>query len=189
MLSSTPFPVSGLTSKPDTRRRPAAVQRLTNDFPEEAIGIMSLDQLYQQIILDHSKQRHGSGLAGTEAPDGTSTGQSHQLNPVCGDEVTLRLAVSDGTVQQISWDGAGCSISMASASVLSDLGEGMSVEELHSVIDNFREVLRSRGKVQADPEILGDAAAFEGVARYAARVKCAMISWVAAEDALNQATA
>ena len=150
---------------------------------------MSLDQLYQQIILDHSKQRHGSGLAETAAPAGAATGQSHQLNPVCGDEVTLRLAVSDGTVQQISWDGAGCSISMASASVLSELGEGMSVEELHSVIDNFREVLRSRGKVQADPEILSDAAAFEGVARYAARVKCAMISWVAAEDALNQATA
>jgi len=149
---------------------------------------MSLDQLYQQIILDHSKQRHGSGLAEIPAPAGATTGQSHQLNPVCGDEVTLRLAVSDGTVQQIRWDGAGCSISMASASVLSDMGEGMSVEELHSVIENFREVLRSRGKVQADPEILGDAAAFEGVARYAARVKCAMISWVAAEDALNQAT-
>ncbi|TLM85200.1 Fe-S cluster assembly sulfur transfer protein SufU [Pseudarthrobacter sp. NamE5] len=148
---------------------------------------MSLDQLYQQIILDHSKARHGSGLAGTAAPDGTSTGQSHQLNPVCGDEVTLRLAVENGKVAQVSWDGAGCSISMASASVLSELAEGMTVEELHQAIDSFREVLRSRGKIPADPEVLGDAAAFEGVARYAARVKCAMISWVAAEDALNQA--
>ncbi|HJV99062.1 MAG TPA: SUF system NifU family Fe-S cluster assembly protein [Arthrobacter sp.] len=148
---------------------------------------MSLDQLYQQIILDHSKARHGSGLAGRAAPEGASTGQSHQLNPVCGDEVTLRVAVEDGRVAQISWDGAGCSISMASASVLSELAEGLSVAELHAVIDNFREVLRSRGKIHADPEILGDAAAFEGVARYAARVKCAMISWVAAEDALNQA--
>jgi nitrogen fixation NifU-like protein len=148
---------------------------------------MSLDQLYQQIILDHSKARHGSGLAGTEAPGGATTGQSHQLNPVCGDEVTLRLAVSDGKVAQVSWDGAGCSISMASASVLTDLAEGMTVAELHEVIDSFREVLRSRGKIHADPELLGDAAAFEGVARYAARVKCAMISWVAAEDALNQA--
>lgn len=148
---------------------------------------MSLDQLYQQIILDHSKTRHGSGLAGTDAPAGASTGQSHQLNPVCGDEVTLRVAVDNGKVAQISWDGAGCSISMASASVLSELGEGLTVEELHSIIGTFRDVLRSRGKVHADPEILGDAAAFEGVARYAARVKCAMISWVAAEDALNQA--
>ncbi len=148
---------------------------------------MSLDQLYQQIILEHSKARHGSGLAGTEAPHGATTGQSHQLNPVCGDEVTLRLAVSDGKVAQVAWDGAGCSISMASASVLTDLAEGMTVAELHEVIDSFREVLRSRGKISADPELLGDAAAFEGVARYAARVKCAMISWVAAEDALNQA--
>ena len=149
---------------------------------------MSLDQLYQQIILDHSKTRHGSGLSGTPAPDGTSTGQSHQLNPVCGDEVTLRVAVDRGKVAQISWDGEGCSISMASASVLSEMAEGMTVRELHETIGAFREVLRSRGKVQADPEILGDAAAFEGVARYAARVKCAMISWVAAEDALNQAS-
>ena len=62
---------------------------------------MSLDQLYQQIILDHSKARHGSGLAGTEAPEGASTGQSHQLNPVCGDEVTLRLAVADGKLSLI----------------------------------------------------------------------------------------
>lgn len=148
---------------------------------------MSLDQLYQQIILDHSKARHGSGLSGLAAPAGASTGQSHQLNPVCGDEVTLRVAVEEGKVAQISWDGAGCSISMASASVLSELAEGMTVDELHSVIGTFRELLRSRGKIHADPEILGDAAAFEGVARYAARVKCAMISWVAAEDALNQA--
>ncbi|MFJ5861605.1 Fe-S cluster assembly sulfur transfer protein SufU [Pseudarthrobacter sp. NPDC092439] len=148
---------------------------------------MSLDQLYQQIILDHSKARHGSGLAETAAPEGASTGQSHQLNPVCGDEVTLRLAVANGKVAQVSWDGAGCSISMASASVLSEMAEGMTVAELHEVIDSFREVLRSRGKVPADAELLGDAAAFEGVARYAARVKCAMISWVAAEDALNQA--
>ncbi|ADX72430.1 SUF system NifU family Fe-S cluster assembly protein [Pseudarthrobacter phenanthrenivorans] len=148
---------------------------------------MSLDSLYQQIILDHSKARHGSGLAATEPPAGASTGQSHQLNPVCGDEVTLRLAVENGKVAQVSWDGAGCSISMASASVLSELAEGMTVDELHQAIDSFREVLRSRGKIHADPELLGDAAAFEGVARYAARVKCAMISWVAAEDALNQA--
>ena len=94
---------------------------------------MSLDQLYQQIILDHSKARHGSGLSETPAPDGASTGQSHQLNPVCGDEVTLRVAVDHGTVAQLAWDGAGCSISMASASVLSEMAEGMSVDELRSV--------------------------------------------------------
>ncbi len=149
---------------------------------------MSLDQLYQEIILEHAKARHGSGLAAAGAPAGR-TGQSHQLNPVCGDEITVRVAVGGGTVSQVRWDGAGCSISMASASVLTDLAEGMTAEELRTVIASFREVLRSRGKVAADPEILGDAAAFEGVSRYAARVKCAMLAWVAAEDALAQALA
>ncbi|MHA7223721.1 Fe-S cluster assembly sulfur transfer protein SufU [Arthrobacter sp. RHLT1-20] len=148
---------------------------------------MSLDQLYQQIILEHSKARHGSGLAGTAVPGGASSGQSHQLNPVCGDEITVRVSVAGGLVSELRWDGDGCSISMASASVLTDLAEGLTAEELRTVIDSFREVLRSRGKVAADPEVLGDAAAFEGVARYAARVKCAMLSWVAAEDALGQA--
>lgn len=148
---------------------------------------MSLDQLYQQIILEHSKARHGSGLAGSAAPANASSGQSHQLNPVCGDEITVRVAVSGGKVSELRWDGDGCSISMASASVLTDLAEGMTTEDFRTVIERFREVLRSRGKVAADPEILGDAAAFEGVSRYAARVKCAMLSWVAAEDALGQA--
>ena len=148
---------------------------------------MSLEQLYQQIILEHAKLRTGSGLAEAPAPADATTGQSHQLNPVCGDEITVRVAVSAGKVAQLRWDGAGCSISMASASVLAELAEGMDVDSLTAVIDNFREVLRSRGKVAADPEILGDASAFEGVAKYAARVKCAMISWVAAEDALAQA--
>ncbi len=150
---------------------------------------MSLDQLYQQIILEHSKARHGSGLASAGLPEDASSGQSHQLNPVCGDEITLRVSVAGGKVSALRWDGEGCSISMASASVLTDLAEGLEPDELQHAIDSFREVLRSRGKVQADPELLGDAAAFEGVSRYAARVKCAMLSWVAAEDALGQAVA
>lgn len=149
---------------------------------------MSLDQLYQQIILEHAKERHGNGLdAGAEFPAGAASGQSHQLNPTCGDEITVRVSVAGGKVSDLRWDGEGCSISMASASVLTELAEDLDTAELQRIIDSFREVLRSRGKVAADPEILGDAAAFEGVSRYAARVKCAMLSWVAAEDALTQA--
>jgi nitrogen fixation NifU-like protein len=150
---------------------------------------MSLDQLYQQVILDHSKLRHGSGLADRPVPANSRVGESHQLNPVCGDEVTVRVAVDAGVVTQLSWDGSGCSISMAAASVLTELAEGTEVEQLRGLIENFRTVLRSRGTVSADPEVLGDAAAFEGVSRYAARVKCAMLSWVATEQALNQAVA
>ncbi|WP_432396178.1 Fe-S cluster assembly sulfur transfer protein SufU [Pseudarthrobacter sp. L19] len=150
---------------------------------------MSLDQLYQQIILEHAKERHGNGLdTGAEFPAGAASGQSHQLNPTCGDEITVRVSVAGGKVSDLRWEGEGCSISMASASVLTDLAEELDTAELQRIIDSFREVLRSRGKVAADPEILGDAAAFEGVSRYAARVKCAMLAWVAAEDALGQAS-
>ncbi|WP_104104457.1 Fe-S cluster assembly sulfur transfer protein SufU [Arthrobacter sp. 08Y14] len=149
-----------------------------------------LQQLYQQIILDHAKARHGAGLA--EVPAGAKSGESHQLNPTCGDEITLRAvmgaaaAENDGgsAVQGISWEGQGCSISMASASVLTDLAAGMPRDEVMDLVESFREVMRSRGTVEADEEVLGDAAAFSGVSRYPARVKCAMLAWVALEEAL-----
>lgn len=150
-----------------------------------------LQQLYQQIILDHAKARHGAGLV--EAPAGVKSGESHQLNPTCGDEITLRAVMGDAeagaaaggsAVQGISWEGQGCSISMASASVLTDLVAGLPRDEAMNLVENFREVMRSRGTVEADEEVLGDAAAFSGVSRYPARVKCAMLAWVALEEAL-----
>lgn len=142
-----------------------------------------LAQLYQQIILDHAKFRHGEGLR--EAAAGTIAGQSHQYNPTCGDEITLRLIRDGDTITGISWEGNGCSISMAAASVLTDMvGEGVSEAGMLSLIDHFREVLRSRGTLEADEEVLGDAAAFSGVSRYPARIQCAMLAWVAAEEAL-----
>ncbi|MGA7205495.1 MAG: SUF system NifU family Fe-S cluster assembly protein [Specibacter sp.] len=152
----------------------------------------ALDSLYQQIILEQAKTRTGADLAddqlqGLHLPDGV--GQCHQLNPVCGDEITLRVETSGGaepTVSGVHWAGDGCSISMASASILSELIEGLGVQEVHGLIANFREVMRSRGKLEADEEILGDAAALSGVSKFPARVKCAMLAWVAAEDALNQ---
>jgi nitrogen fixation NifU-like protein len=152
-----------------------------------------LDSLYQQLILEHSKARSGGDLADHPATAaGTDgTGQSHQLNPVCGDEITLRLSVGtagDGqAVTDIHWDGDGCAISMASASILSEMAPGMSTGSLRQTIDHFRELMRSRGKLEADEELLQDAAALAGVAKYPARVKCAMLAWVAAEDALRQA--
>ncbi|TYC99000.1 SUF system NifU family Fe-S cluster assembly protein [Arthrobacter echini] len=141
-----------------------------------------LEQLYQQIILDHARARHGSPLQ-DHTGEGVM-GESHQLNPVCGDEITLRVGVRDGAVSELSWDGAGCAISMASASVLTELVQGLPRDEVISLVDTFREVLRSRGRIEADEEVLGDAAAFAGVSRYPARVKCAMLGWVALEESL-----
>ncbi|RAN76521.1 SUF system NifU family Fe-S cluster assembly protein [Bacillus sp. SRB_336] len=153
----------------------------------------ALDSLYQQIILEQAKTRTGADLpnnqlAGEDLPAGT--GQCHQLNPVCGDEITLRVE-TDGsgdrrTVSGIHWAGDGCSISMASASILSELVVGLGAAEVQGLIGNFREVMRSRGKLTADEEVLGDAAALSGVSKFPARVKCAMLAWVAAEDALKQ---
>lgn len=144
------------------------------------MGSPELASLYQQVILDHSKRKNGFGLQ-----DGASA-ESHQLNPTCGDEITLRLHLADDdTIERISWDGAGCSISMASASLLHDLVAGLSREEARERIALFREMMRSKGEGVEDDEPLGDAAALEGVSRYVARVKCAMLGWVAFEDTLT----
>ena len=149
----------------------------------------SLDSLYQQIILEESKARRGGDLP-TDQLDAThlpaNVGQCHQLNPVCGDEITLRLETEGEQVSGIHWAGDGCSISMASASILSDMVVGLDKAGVQSLIDSFREVMRSRGKLEADEDVLGDAAALSGVSKFPARVKCAMLAWVAAEDALNQ---
>lgn len=149
----------------------------------------SLDSLYQQIILEESKARRGGDLPhdqldATHLP--ANVGQCHQLNPVCGDEITLRLETEGDQVSGIHWAGDGCSISMASASILSDMVVGLDRAGVQSLIDSFREVMRSRGKLEADEDVLGDAAALSGVSKFPARVKCAMLAWVAAEDALNQ---
>jgi nitrogen fixation NifU-like protein len=148
-----------------------------------------LDQLYQQLILDHARERHGQGLR--EAGPGTRAAQSRQYNPLCGDDVVLRVTVSRGergpVVSDVSWAGDGCSISLASTSVLHDLVTGTAVETAQDLVDRFRTMVRSRGAVEPDPEVLGDAAAFAGVGRHANRVKCAMLGWTAFEDALHRA--
>jgi nitrogen fixation NifU-like protein len=146
-----------------------------------------LDSLYQELILDHSKRRAGYGLA--EETVGTSA-TSHQRNPVCGDEITLRVRVQDDVVLDVTWEGAGCAISQASASMLAALVEedgGMPRVEASALIDGFRTAMRSRGTVALSEETFSDASALSGVSRYTARVKCAMLAWVAFEDALSRA--
>lgn len=147
-----------------------------------------LDSLYQELILDHSKHPHGKGLADEAGRAATS----HQRNPICGDEITLRVRLSDDgeAVREVTWEGAGCSISQASASMLSSLvaeEDGMPRPEASALIESFREAMRSRGEIPLDEEVFGDAAALSGVSKFTARVKCAMLAWVALEDALARA--
>ena len=142
-----------------------------------------LQQLYQQLILDHARQRHGLGqLAGGRRPTGTS----HRYNPLCGDEVTLQVEVAGGAVAGLAWTGEGCSISQASTSVLHDLVVGRDVGGALELLAAFRQLVRSRGETEPDEALLGDAVAFAGVGRHANRVRCAMLGWTALEDALLQ---
>lgn len=151
----------------------------------------SLDGLYQEVILDHSKRPVGKEAF--EAPDGTLTASHHEFNPSCGDEITLSVAVSaaDGKIDTLAWEGQGCSISMASASILSQLvrEERLTMAEAHERIAAFREMIQSRGSIEPDEELLGDAVVLQGVSKFVMRVKCAMLAWVALEANLKQVEA
>jgi nitrogen fixation NifU-like protein len=146
---------------------------------------MQLESMYQEIILDHYRNPHHQGLR--EPFDA----QVHHVNPVCGDEVTMRVTLKDvdgePVVEDVSYDALGCSISQASASVLSDLVIGKPVTEAMRVSRAFLELMRSRGEAEPDEGLLEDAAAFAGVSKYPARIKCALLGWMAWKDATAQA--
>jgi len=139
---------------------------------------MMLDALYQDIILDHYKHPHGRGLRDP------FDGEAHHVNPTCGDEITVRV-VSD--FSDISYDGLGCSISQASASVLHELLIGKTSAEIASIQEAFVALMQGRGQVEPDEDVLGDAVAFAGVAKFPARVKCALLPWMAFKDAAARA--
>jgi nitrogen fixation NifU-like protein len=141
---------------------------------------MQLQQMYQEIILDHYKNPHGRGLRDP------FDAESFQVNPTCGDEVTLRVHVSNGVVADVSYEGQGCSISQASTSVLTDLVVGKPVDEAFSKMDAFVELMQGRGQVEPDEDVLEDGIAFAGVAKYPARVKCALLGWMAFKDAVSR---
>jgi nitrogen fixation NifU-like protein len=144
---------------------------------------MQMDQLYQEIILDHYKNPHGRGLRDP------FDAESFQVNPTCGDEVTLRVKLDGETVTDVSYEGQGCSISQASTSVLTDLVVGRSVGEAFKTLDAFTELMQGRGRVEPDEDVLEDAVAFAGVSKYPARVKCALLGWMAFKDAVSRAEA
>ncbi len=146
---------------------------------------MDLDNLYQEIILDHYRDPHHKGLREPYEAE------VHHVNPTCGDEITLRVHLEDGpensTVGDVSYDAEGCSISQASTSVLTDLVIGRPVEEAMHKLDTFVELMHGRGEVEPDEGILEDGIAFAGVAKFPARIKCALLSWMAFKDAILQA--
>ena len=140
-----------------------------------------LDSMYQEIILDHYRHPLNKGLREPfEA-------EVHHVNPTCGDEITLRAHLADGVVSDISYDAEGCSISQASASVMTELVIGKPLAEALQIHESFLELMQGKGTVEPDEDVLEDGIAFAGVAKFPARVKCALLSWMAMKDATSQA--
>ncbi len=139
--------------------------------------------MYQEVILDHYKHPHGRGLRDGDA-------EVHHTNPTCGDEITLRVKYDGDRVEDVSYEGQGCSISQASASVLNDLLVGKDLDRARKIQETFLELMQSKGAIEPDDameEVLEDAVAFAGVSKFPARVKCALLSWMAWKDATAQA--
>lgn len=174
-----------------------------------------LEQMYQEFILEASRDPHGktrfaedvslespangevSGESSVaQAHEACVVAQSHQFNPTCGDEVTVRVNLTDGTdgkehrIESVVWDGHGCSISQASLSVMTDMVQGKSIDDFTTMSETFHELMNSRGKGIDDSEkdeLLGDAMVFEGVSKYPMRIKCALLGWAAVKDSIAQA--
>jgi nitrogen fixation NifU-like protein len=148
---------------------------------------MQLESMYQEIILDHYRRPMHAGLR--EPFDA----EVHHVNPTCGDEVTLRVALKDAdgdpVLADVSYEALGCSISQASVSVLTDLLMGKPVSEAMDVHAEFVRLMQSRGEAEPNEDVLGDAVAFEGVSKYPARIKCALLGWMAWKDAAARALA
>ena len=144
---------------------------------------MQLDNLYQEVILDHYKNPQHKKLSPT------FDAQVHHINPSCGDEITLNVTLSGETVASVSWDGVGCSISQASVSILSDLVLGKTLAQAQKISDSFMTLMQSKGTQTGDENLLEDAVALAGVSQYPARIKCALLGWMAFKDASVQALA
>ncbi|MCT1492692.1 SUF system NifU family Fe-S cluster assembly protein [Corynebacterium sanguinis] len=144
---------------------------------------MNLEAMYQEVILDHYKNPQHAGLRDP------FDAEVHHVNPSCGDEITLRVALSEdgATVSDVSYDAAGCSISQASTSVMAEEIIGRGVDEAMAKLSAFEEMVTSRGTLEGDPEVIGDGVAFGGVAKFPARVKCALLGWKAFQAATSDA--
>jgi nitrogen fixation NifU-like protein len=144
---------------------------------------MQLDNLYQEVILDHYKNPQHKNL------NVVFDAQVHHINPSCGDEITLNITLEGEFVKDISWDGVGCSISQASVSILTDLLIGKNLDQARLISDSFMQLMQSKGTDKGDENLLEDAVALAGVSQYPARIKCALLGWMAFKDASVQALA
>ena len=144
---------------------------------------MQLDNLYQEVILDHYKNPQNKKL------NPVFDAQVHHINPSCGDEITLNVTLDGNIIKSVSWDGVGCSISQASVSILTDLLIGKNLEQAQVIADSFMHLMQSKGTEKGDEAILEDAVALAGVSQYPARIKCALLGWMAFKDASVQALA
>lgn len=142
---------------------------------------MDVEALYQDIILDHYKHPRGRGLLAE------ASGESHQVNPTCGDEVTVQVSLGPGGGLVVGYEGQGCSISQASASMMSELVSGVPAARADAIRAEFLELMRGKGALEPDEDVLADAVAFAGVAKYPARIKCALLPWTALQDAQARA--
>ena len=149
------------------------------------MSAQDLDTLYQEIILDHYKNPQNAGLREPYEAE------VHHVNPTCGDEVTLRVHLEgtgdDAVVSDVSYHAEGCSISQASASVMTELVIGKSVADAMAVHEDFLTLMQGKGQVEPDEDVLEDGIAFAGVAKFPARVKCALLGWMAWKDAVARA--
>ena len=144
---------------------------------------MKLDNLYQEVILDHYKNPQNKKLSASY------DAQVHHVNPSCGDEITLNITLDGDKVKAITWEGVGCSISQASVSIMSDLLIGKSLAEAEIISEAFLHLMQSKGTEAGDENLLEDAVALAGVSQYPARIKCALLGWMAFKDARVQALA
>jgi nitrogen fixation NifU-like protein len=138
--------------------------------------------MYQEIILDHYKHPRGRHLL--ESP----AGESHQVNPTCGDEVTVQVSLDEDGNLVLGYESQGCSISQASASVMYEMLCGTGPRDADEVRRGFVELMHSKGQGEPDEDLLGDGIAFVGVAKYPARIKCALLPWMALQDAQVRAS-
>ena len=141
---------------------------------------MELDNLYQEVILDHYKHPLNKGLSDSYDV------QVHHINPSCGDEITLNLSVEGSMIKSITWDGVGCSISQASVSIASDLLVDKDMDEADAITEQFIDLMHSKVTKEGDPEVLEDAVAMAGVSKFPARIKCALLGWMAYRDAADR---